>query len=290
MIDLNKRALIAGFAAVLLMASVPSIIKLISVNEFEIAIIRLVVGVVGVGLWLAVKKQWQPLSKKQWLILLGLGLTFALHWYTYFKGIKLSTPSIAAIGVSTYGIHLMLLSHWLLGQRYHWNDWVALLLALIGLVMVIPEFNFESSFTLGLVLAVISGFLYACLPIFHQKARELPNAIRAFSQFLFALVPFLLFLPLTNFAAATQADWQGLIYLGIVATLFAHTLWVKATTELPGNVASSIYYLYIPCAVSVSIFLTGESISSSLIVGASLIVAANFLTLVKHRGKVGGAK
>jgi len=70
--------------------------------------------------------------------------------------------------------------------------------------------------------------------------------------------------------------------LGVAATLIAHSLWVKATTELPGRFTSIIYYLYIPMAMSLSVLILNEPLSASMITRAISIIGANVMVLVAH--------
>lgn len=279
-LPITKSAIFSAIVAVMLMASVPVIIKLISANELQIGIIRLLIGAVVLFFFLRLKQYRWRLSYHEWGVLLLLGCLFGLHWYTYFKGIKLSTPSIAAIGVGTFGIHLVIMSHLFLKQPIRSSDWLAIALALFGLYLVVPTFEWQSEYFQGLVYSVVSGMFYACLPIIHQKASQIPNNVRAWGQFSFALIPFLFFGHSMQWELLTAFDWKGLIYLGIIATLVAHSLWVKATTELPATVTSMIYYLYVPVAMLLSFWFFNESFDLQKIVGAGIIVLANLITIV----------
>nr|WP_256489771.1 DMT family transporter [Pleionea sp. CnH1-48] len=266
--------MLTAVVAVFMMAFVPVIVKVIQANEATIGMVRLLIAAAGVSLWLVMRKHSLRMSRREWLCLILLGLVFAVHWFTYFKSIKLSTPSIAAIGVATYGIHLTFLSRIFLKQASNWFDWVAVMVAFYGVYLVVPEFEWESDQVQGLLVGVVSGFLYACLPIIHQKSAHIPNSIRAWGQFAFALAAFCLLLPWSQWQLNTT-DWSGLVFMGIVSTLAAHSLWVKATTELPGITTSMIYYLYVPITMVYSFVWTSESISMQMLLGATLIIGAN---------------
>lgn len=54
---------------------------------------------------------------RNWFDLFIIGAIFGLHWLTYFLSIKLSSASIGVIGVSTFGIHLLILNWLVKGQR-----------------------------------------------------------------------------------------------------------------------------------------------------------------------------
>ncbi len=272
-------ALITAITAVVLMACVPVIVKLVSATEIEVGTLRLLIASLGMTLWLKFSKVNWNFSGRQWRMLMLLGVTFALHWYAYFKSIKLATPSIAAIGVSTYGIHLVLLSALFLKQKITLADGIALVMAMVGVYLVVPQVDWHSVYFQGLLVSILSGVLYACLPIIHQFSKDISNSARAWGQFTFA---FAVFVPFSAFESwqLTQFDWLGLIFLGVVATLVAHSLWVKATTELPGAIASMVYYLYVPMAMALSYVFIQEKITTLMILGAALIISANLITIV----------
>jgi drug/metabolite transporter (DMT)-like permease len=75
------------------------------------------------------------------------------------------------------------------------------------------------------------------------------------------------------------------VVLGVVCTLIAHTLWIKVSTELPGNITATVYYFYVPLAMGFSYFLFDEQLSWQKITGASLIILANITVMVLHRRK-----
>jgi len=276
---MNTRALMAAVGAIVFMASVPTLIKINAANEIEIATARLLIACLGMTLLLGVKKISLKLRKRQWLGLLLIGVTFAVHWFLYFKSIKLSTPSIAAIAVSTYGIHVLFLSAVFLKQKITYTDLIATVFAFGGMLLVIPEFNWSSELFWGAIIGVASGFLYGVLPVLHQLNNSLSNTLRAWGQFTFAFVAFLPF-GLQQQWALQSNDVFGLIFLGVVSTLFAHSMWIKATTELPGVITGITYYLYIPLAVLISFLSIDEPITGSMILGALIIIVANVVLVI----------
>ena len=170
-----------------LLGCVPVAVKFVSANTYTIGIARLTVAALGSYVMLRKKRRMLSISFKNWLILLSLGLLFGLHWLTFFLSIKIASAAIASIGLSTYGVHLI--------NAVTLTDALAVILAIIGSIIVIPDFTLENNTTQGICLSVISGLFYASLPIIHQKNPQLSSSIRAFGQFLFALIFFPIFFP-----------------------------------------------------------------------------------------------
>jgi drug/metabolite transporter (DMT)-like permease len=270
--------------ALALFGAIPVVIKAISANAFTIGIFRLVVATIGAIVYCAWKRQmaiaWRDVGR-----LALLGAIFFAHWITYFIAIKISSASIAAIGLSTYGIQLLILGALTKTtpgtSRLHRTDLVAVMLAVAGALVIVPDLTLRSSVLSGIALASLSALFYATLPILHQRFAAIPSSTRTLGQFAGALVLFLLFLPLSNWQL-TGRDWGGLWFLGIGSTLIAHTLWVRVTTTLTPAAASVLYYGNLPFALLLSAFLLHEPFTTRTVVGALLIIGGGAIGLVSQ--------
>jgi len=266
--------LLEAAIAVLLLGCIPIIIKSISANAITIGLFRLTTGILFLAIWLKGKKYFLDLKRKDWAVLMLIGIIFGIHWLTYFFSIKISSVSMAVIGLSSYGVHLILLSSMFRVTKVQPSDILAVILAIIGNLLVVPDYSLKNDATLGLVLGIVSGFLYACLPLIHQRHSHIPSTIRTFGQFLFAFALFIIFLPNANIPS-TGLDWIGLLFLGIFGTVFTHTLWVRVTTVLSTNTTSVVYYGYLPVAIKLDYFVLGGEITLRMLCGAILIVVAS---------------
>ncbi|NVK23192.1 MAG: EamA family transporter [Kangiellaceae bacterium] len=275
------RLILLAVLSVFLMALVPVTIKYIQVDPWLIGAFRLAISVLGLVLLAALLKKPLIAKRENWGIIFLLGLVFAVHWLTYFYSIQLSTASIAAIGVSTFGAHLLLLGWFVHKQPPHWIEILCVFMAFVGVYIVLPDFDVSQDMTIGLILGVISGFLYALLPLMHQKYRHINGQRRTFGQFFVALLIFSLGLPKVDFDIPRDA-WIGLFLLATFSTLIAHSLWIKVTTELNHVLTSIIYYLYVPIAMSFSFFFLNEEVTFNKALGAGVIIVANIIGIL-HR-------
>ena len=269
------------------MSLVPVFIKYTSANPLTIGFFRLFVATC---LMLLISKfRYLKSSFKTSMIvpLMIIGLLFAAHWITYFVSIKKSSASIGILGMSTYGIHLMLLG-WLFGKsRPGGFDVLALIFAIAGTTLIIPELSLSNDITSGLLIGILSGLCFAALPLLHQRYVNIPEKIRILGQFIFALLLFLIFFPGTDWQLET-VDWWVLTYLAIPGTFIAHGLWVRVTTHFPTVVSSVIFYLIIPMTMTVSYFWLEESMTREKLIGATLVVIGNLISIlnrVSRRGR-----
>ncbi len=276
---ISPQLIITALISVSTMALVPVLVSSVAANEVTIGLVRVVIACLVLTPILLWRKSFNQLTQKDWLFMLLIGMIFGLHWWTYFYAIKNSTPSLGALSLTTYGIHLVWINWLVSAQRPKLSDVLAVLLCLCGCIMVVPSADIENQVTQAFLVGVFSGLLYALLPFLHKKVQHLSTTVRSWGQFSFAGLFFLFFLPETDWQLS-MSDWQLLIILGVVSTLIAHTLWVKVSTELPSILVSAFYYLYIPIAMTLSYFFLDEPMTAAKLLGATLIVASCLLGII----------
>lgn len=268
------RLVLEAVLALILFGCIPVVVKSIDANPYTIGIFRLSVATSGLAAFLAIRRKLHPIGGRDVARLATIGAIFFGHWITLFFAIKISSASIGAIGLSTYGVNLLILGVLFAGERVHATDVVAVLVAAAGAVLVVPSFTFGNDTALGMALACFSALLYASLPLLHQRWAAIPNETRTLGQFGFALVCFLLFAGRTDWSLAPR-DWAGLLFLAIGVTLVAHSLWVRVTTRLAPSATSIIYYGNIPIAIVLSVLLLREPLTVRTMSGAAFIIAGS---------------
>lgn len=287
---MNTRTFTEAAIALVLFGCIPVVVKYVSANPWTIGIFRLAVATAGVFAFVRMRGRLPRLERGDLIRLAAIGVVFFLHWITYFLSIKISSASVGSIGLSTYGIDLLILGAIFGHGRLHAVDVVAVLLAVTGAVAIVPEFTLRDNTTAGMLLACVSAVFYASLPILHQRFAHIPSSIRALGQFGFALVLFLFFLPKSDWHLR-PVDWAGLAFLALGSTLIGHSLWVRVTTRLSPSATSVVYYGNVPIAIALSVAILHEPLSPRLIVGAALIIGGGILGLTSQwrRGAIRSA-
>lgn len=258
----------------LMLTSVPIFIKYSSSNPWTIGIVRLTITV---AFFSVIARRG---FIKSWIKVWPLGVLFFFHWITYFFAVKASTPSTAVIGLSTYGFILLVYSRLIFKKTIERKYYVAVILSMLGTVLAIGKFSFDNAEFVGFLWGVASALVYAFMPIFHQKYSDVSLKHRAFSQYLGAFMLFMIF-GASNFSLDTDPKNIGaLVYLGVIGTIMAHTLWARITTTLPTKICSSIYYLAIPISMVLEALVLSIEPSFQRLLGGGLIVLANMSVLL----------
>ncbi|MEO6486757.1 MAG: EamA family transporter, partial [Thermoanaerobaculia bacterium] len=171
-----KRLPLDAAIALVLFGSIPVAVRHISANPYTIGIFRLAIASVVLGILL---RPALPSSRRDWGRLAVIGFLFFGHWLTFFLSIKMSSASIAAIGLSTYGIFLILFSAVFGNHRLRLVEVAAVLVAAAGAILIIPQLDVSNRVTIGVLLSMLSAIFYASLPILHQRWSHLPTGTRA---------------------------------------------------------------------------------------------------------------
>lgn len=275
-IVLKSRYYIEGVLAAVLFGSTPVLIKKVTANAITIGMVRLSIATAFIYFLFIGAKKLKVLKKQEWKALMLLGLVFGIHWVSYFYAVKVSTPSIAILGLTCFGIYLILFGWIFQGKKPGRVEWLTVLLAAGGNLLIVPEFSLNNGITLGLLIGLGSGLFFALLPVLHQQNAHTLSYTRAFGQYGFGFLFFGLFASRADFNLP-DSDWYYLFILALVCTVGAHTLWLRATTHLPHASSSVIYYISIPVTMLVSYFFLNEPMPLNKVLGACLIVLANLL-------------
>ena len=275
--------------AIIIFAFVPVAVKFTNANPFTIGLFRLVVATGLIGLVYRKKIEWRSLfsineRKSVWKLIV-IGMAFIGHWLTYTFSIKVSGPSICVLGMATYGVQLIFYGSLFLGYHVRAKNIICLLFILVGVALVIPSWDFSNNTTLGLMLALISASFYAIIPIMLQKSHEFSQETRIFSQFGVAMIGYLFFIGKTEWASLAANDWWALLFLAVLGTFIAHSLWTRVTSRIPTTTSGVIYYLITPAAMMLSHFMLGEELTFKQQIGGLIILVAALLNTVKLPGK-----
>jgi drug/metabolite transporter (DMT)-like permease len=249
----------------LVLTLVPIGIKMVSANIWEIGLARLVLALIFLIPFL--KKSTIKLSKR----LYPLGIFFALHWGTYAHSVKISNPSTAVIGLSFYGIILLIYSRIFFKKPIPAPFYLLTILAFIGTRLTITEAIELKGFIWGFV----SSAFYAALPIINIKNSDISAKERAFYQFFIAFLLYLIFGTTYATFELKAIDWWLLLALGVGGTLIGHGLWLKVTTHLPPVITGGFYYLAIPLSLVYENIFLKVDITALKIFGSLIIIFSN---------------
>jgi drug/metabolite transporter (DMT)-like permease len=212
----------------------------------------------------------------------GVGVIIALHWLCFFGSIKESTISVALVVISTTAFFVSLISPWIRREKFHYYELFLGILVVLGLAVI---FRFESQYTKGIILSLLSALFAATFSTLNSLLIVKHTALKiAFWEILsacLALTAFLAFrgdIPevVTNIG---QYDFMLLVILGVVCTGFAFVAGIEVMKVLSPFTCALAINLEPVYTIILALLFYGESefMSPQFYIGAVIIISTLFI-------------
>jgi drug/metabolite transporter (DMT)-like permease len=202
------------------------------------------------------------------------GLLLALHWYSFFESIRVSTVAVGLLAFSMYPLFTTLLEPVFFGEKLHRLDVVAALLVVGGLALVTPRFDLGDHLVQGILWGALSAFTCAGLALLSRSGvRGYPAITVTFYQQVFA---FLGILPL-SWLRDTMPDARSLAMLavlGILFTAFPQGLVISGLRHLKASVVGMAFGLEPVYGILLAFLLLDETPSARTLAGGVVICGA----------------
>ena len=140
--------------------------RLITLDAMPLVWFRMLFAVVFIFIYNKFTKTSIRLPKKVVLKFLVAGLVIALHWFTFFRAIKVSNVSITLACLSTGAFFASIIEPIFFKKKIIWYEIFFGLLVVVGLSII---FKVEGNYVEGIVLALVSAFLSACFAVINSK-------------------------------------------------------------------------------------------------------------------------
>jgi drug/metabolite transporter (DMT)-like permease len=270
-LKLHFIVLIYGFTAILG--------KLISLPATQLVWYRMLIAVITFYIFLRWNKTDLTISRKQFFKLFGIGMIVALHWITFFGAIKISNVSVALGCLATTTLFTSLLEPFFFRKRINAVEVIVGILIIIGLYLI---FRFETKYTSGVIVALISAFLAGLFTVInkkmvvHQKASVI--SFYEMSGGLTIISIYLLFSGWGNapLSLPSPIDFVYLLALGTICTAFAFAVQVDIMKHLSAYVVALTINLEPVYGIVMAYFLFGETehMTGGFYIGTAIILAS----------------
>lgn len=227
---------------------------------------------------------------KDTLIAAGM-FTFAI--ITYTVAIYLSSASYTAIITLLSPILFVVISSYMFKEKVSRRSVAGVSLAMAGAMalVVLPvamHQNTVAFYPLATLLTFLQCFAYVLGTIYMRKANEdgvSMGAVIGVTALVTVVVASLLF---TTFGDYTRIPtngsfWLAVLYSGVIATCLARALNVLSYEHIGAVPIAALTYLETFVAILIPVFILGETLSSTMIIGGILILLGVFV--VEHHNK-----
>ncbi|WP_396154801.1 DMT family transporter [Flavobacterium macrobrachii] len=264
---------------------------LISLDALPLVWFRMLFAVGFIAVFIYFKKLPLRVSKKAFLQFIFAGLIIALHWFTFFKAIKVSNVSVTLACLSTGAFFASLLEPILYGKKIVWYEVFLGILVICGLYII---FNVEGNYWEGIILALISAFLSALFAVINSKfVKEHDATVISFYELSGGVFFFSILLLFGNsfnadFFQLTTKDFVYLLILSSVCTAYAFiasTAVMKFLSPYTVMLTINLEPIY-GIILAMLIFKEKEQMSFEFYIGALIILFTVLLNvIIKSRKK-----
>ena len=140
--------------------------KFISLEALPLVWFRMLFAVGFIFIYIKFKKIASAISARTLLLFLLSGCIIALHWFTFFKAIKVSNVSVTLACLATGSFFAAFLEPLFYKKKVVYYEAFFGLLVFVGVYVI---FKFEGNYTTGILLALLSAFLSALFAVINSK-------------------------------------------------------------------------------------------------------------------------
>ncbi|MGB0468193.1 MAG: DMT family transporter [Pontibacterium sp.] len=287
----QSRAILFALSAVLLWSTVATAFKLSLryLSPVELLLYSAIFSTIILGIILGYQKKFHLIfqcSRQEYLLSVLLGfLSPFLYYLILFKAYELLPAQQAQPINYTWAITLSLLSVPLLKHKIHWQQWLALIISYIGVVVISTEgrpFDLHFTNATGVMLALVSTVVWSLYWIYNTRDKRDP-VVGLMVNFLCSL-PFIL-IYYVLFEEVRVAPVQGILgaaYVGLFEMGICFVLWLMAM-KLTDNTAKISNLIFLSPFLSLVFihFILGENIMMGTFVGLALIVTGLLCQRIK---------
>lgn len=215
-------------------------------------------------------------------IILG-GILLGVHWVSYFFALKLSNVAVGMLSMFTFPVITALLEPLFTKSKLNPIHILLGLMVLLGIYILAPEINFESSYLKGILLGVFSAFSYALRNlILKQHVSKYNGTVLMMQQ---CVIVAILLIPVLFSVNIEQIQTQlpFLLILGLITTALGHSLFISSLKHFSVSTASIIGSAQPIFGIIMAYFFLNEIPTLNTFIGGALILATVVIESVRSR-------
>jgi drug/metabolite transporter (DMT)-like permease len=226
---------------------------------------------------------------KSLIILFICALILAVYNFLFFTGLKIGFAGAGGVLVTCINpIFTFIISLIIFKVKIHLKEAIGLILGLIGGLVILQIWNISISKLLlsGNLVFLIASLSWATLTIVSQRVQK-KVSLFVFSFYLYGFSTLITFFFALPHGIITVFDlhisfWLNILYLAIISTTFATTVFFLGSRRLGSNSASSFMFLVPVSALFFSFIILHEIPNIFTISGGILAMTAVYL--INYKG------
>jgi drug/metabolite transporter (DMT)-like permease len=211
------------------------------------------------------------------------GLLTGAHWITYFYALKLSNVALGMLSLFTFPVLTALLEPLFIKIKFDPMHLVFGVMVLLGVYILAPEFDLESSQVKGILMGLLSAACYAVRILISKQLVSRYHGTILMSYQLMILT--IVLLPVLYFmdTSGIVSQYPYVIILALVTTAMGHTMLVHSLKHFKASTASIISSAQPVFGIFIAFLFLKEVPSWNTILGGSLILLTVVLESLRSR-------
>lgn len=179
-------------------------------------------------------------SKKDLFTFILSALFMGAHWITYFYALKFSNVALGMLSLFTYPVITALLEPLFFKVKLNPFHIFLGLIVLLGIYMLAPDFDLQSSQVKGILMGVLSALFYSLrLLILKSHTDHYHGSMLMFYQISILSVVLLPVIFVMD-TSAIQTQFPAVLMLALLTTAIGHTLFLQSLKYFSVGTASII--------------------------------------------------
>ncbi|WP_339897563.1 DMT family transporter [uncultured Gilvimarinus sp.] len=269
---------------VVLMGATGIFARVIDLPAWEITGYRTAIAAAVLFAWVQWREGAVGLdSARDYARMLLLGVLLGLHWVTYFHAMQLSSVAIGMIALFAYPVMTVFLEPFFTRIRLNWRDLISGVLVLLGVYLLVPEFDLANNTTQGVLWGLFSALLFALRNILLGHWFSEVSAARSLA-YQTAVTALMIAPALLWVGELPQVGDVGLVLLlGVLFTAVAHALLGYSLRFLRPKTVGLVSCMQPVYGVLYALLLLGSVPTLATIVGGLLVSLAAFYETLQVR-------
>ena len=269
---------------------VVSKIALKTVPPVTLLALRYIVAIPVLFVILALRGRLTRMTRKDVMIAAAIGVTgYFMSFCLQMLGISRLTGSISSLLGAMNPIFIPVLASFYLKEELTRSKVLCVAVSMLGVVMIIGVNGTVD--ILGALLMVVSVFLWSTTSIIIRRISGKYDPMQI------AMLGMVFALPLTGAWAALELKTAAfslplesllaVLFMGIVGTAVAHTLWNTSLSLMDASFCSMFYPMQPLVSSVLGVLILGETVTLNFVVGG-IVICCGIVAAVRTGGK--GAK
>ena len=274
---MKNKEIFSLHAAVMLFGLAGVIGKFVGLPAIFITFARAFFSAVFLLIVMLIKRENILLNNRNdyYLIVLA-GVIMAIHWFTFLQAIDMATVAVGTITFSTFPLFVTFLEPFFYKEKLKLKNIIVAIVMLLGILITIPEFSLKNQMTSAIVIGMIGSLSYALLCLINRYFSKSYDGkmICLYEQGVaaFELLPSLFIVEIN----LTIVDFLALVFLGIVCTAIAHSIYISSLKKIKVHTASIISGMESVYSIVLALILLHEMPSMKEIFGGALVLMTAF--------------